>query len=312
MTTPLVSIITPSYNQVRYLETTICSVLEQEYPRLEYLIVDGASTDGSVDIIQRYADKLTWWVSEPDKGQADAINKGLLRAQGEIVAWLNSDDYYLPGAIETAVRAFQENEQCGLVFGDVLAVDGQGHTLNLLRYAPRSLADLMSFQIIGQPSVFMRRSVLEQAGLLDLDYHYLLDHHLWIRMAAIAPTHYLPVTLSAARFHSEAKNVAQAAQFGHEAHLIVAWMESDPKLSATYAEHSRRINAGAYVVDAFYLLDGNKAGAALKAYIHAFFIHPKTMLIAWRRVLYALLSILGLRSIGSLYRRARQRMFNHD
>ncbi len=106
---PLVSIITPSYNQVQYLEDTIQSVIQQDYPNIEYIVVDGGSTDGSLEVIERYKNKLAWWVSEPDQGQADAINKGFRKASGEIIAWLNSDDLYLPGAISSAVELFQEN-----------------------------------------------------------------------------------------------------------------------------------------------------------------------------------------------------------
>ena len=111
---PLVSIITPSFNQARFLEATLRSVLEQDYPRIEYLVVDGASSDGSVDIIRRYADQLTWWVSEKDSGQSEAINKGLRRARGEFIGWLNSDDIYLPGAVAAAVQIFQSHPRAGL------------------------------------------------------------------------------------------------------------------------------------------------------------------------------------------------------
>jgi len=211
---PLVSIITPSFNQARYLEQTIQSVLGQDHPRIEYIVVDGASTDGSVEIVKKYADKLAWWVSEKDSGQAEAINKGLVRATGEIVAWLNSDDYYLPGTVSAAVKVFDENPDVVLVYGNMLAVDERGNPFNTLTYKQLFLQDLLCFQIIGQPAVFFRRSVLEKAGMLDPTFHFLLDHHLWIRIAGHGKILHVDQTWSAARYHAEAKNRAKAAEFG--------------------------------------------------------------------------------------------------
>jgi glycosyltransferase involved in cell wall biosynthesis len=106
---PLVSVVTPSFNQAAFIEQTLRSVLEQDYPAIEYLVADGASTDGSVEIIQKYADRLAWWVSEKDHGQAEAINKGFTKATGKYIAWVNSDDYYLPGAIRAAVEVLEAN-----------------------------------------------------------------------------------------------------------------------------------------------------------------------------------------------------------
>jgi len=211
---PLVSVITPSFNQAAYLEQTICSVLEQDYSRLEYWVIDGGSTDGSLEIIQKYAHDLAGWVSETDRGQADAINKGFQRASGEIIAWLNSDDIYYPGAVSAAVAAFKSNPHAGLVFSDVDSIDETGKTFNRMCYGDWGLEDLMAFRIIGQAGVFMRRSAFEQVGMLDIDYHFLLDHHLWLRIGLVAALAYVPgEPWAAARFHAAAKNVALAAKF---------------------------------------------------------------------------------------------------
>ena len=127
--TPLVSIVTPSYNQARYLEYTIRSVMEQDYPNIEYIIVDGGSNDGSAEIIRRYSERLAWWVSEKDHGQTDAINKGFAHARGEILAWLNSDDTYEINAVREAVAFLREQPQVGLVYGDANFIDENGHMI---------------------------------------------------------------------------------------------------------------------------------------------------------------------------------------
>jgi glycosyltransferase involved in cell wall biosynthesis len=305
---PLVSIVTPSFNQARYLEAAIQSVLAQEYPRIEYLVVDGASTDGSVEIIRQYQDRLAYWVSARDSGQADAINKGLRRATGKIVAWLNSDDLYLPGAIQTTAEVFEQNPEAGMVFGNVASIDERGQTFNLQTFKPVTLPDLMAFYIISQPAVFMRRSVLEEAGYLDPTYHLLLDHHLWIRMARLAPLVYIPQTLAAARYHPEAKNIARAGAFGAEAFRILEWMHSDPAFASEFAAHRLRIHAGAHRLNAYYLVEAGNNGRGLAAYARAFFNHPLTVLKDWKRVAYAGLGLLGMRRIRDVYIRIRQRL----
>src|SRR5512136_2224736 len=132
---PTVSIITPSFNQAHFIEETIRSVLAQDYPNLEYIIVDGGSTDGSVEIIQKYAGHLAWWVSEKDKGHADALNKGFAHARGDILAWLNSDDTYYPGAVAEAVTYLQSHPETGMVYGDADLTDNAGHVIG--RFASR-------------------------------------------------------------------------------------------------------------------------------------------------------------------------------
>jgi glycosyltransferase involved in cell wall biosynthesis len=298
--------VTPSYNQAAYLEQTLNSVLGQDYPRLKYLVVDGASSDGSLEIIRKYADKLSWWVSEPDRGQAEAINKGLRRARGEIVAWLNSDDFYLPGAIQLAVQVFREHPEAGLVYGDTLSVDEKSEPIYLAHYTQWSLADLLAFNILGQPAVFLRRDVLEEAGYLDPSYHFLLDHQLWLRMAALAPMVYTPRRLAAGRYHAAAKNVARAAEFGREAYRILEWAASQPQIAPVLAANRRRAWAGAHRFNARYLLDGDQTWAALKSYGRSLSAHAPTALVEWKRILFAFLSLLGFGGVRAAYYRRRQ------
>jgi hypothetical protein len=308
MAFPRVSIITPSFNQAGFLEQTLRSVLTQGYPDLEYIVVDGGSTDGSREIIERYAGQLAGWVSEPDRGQADAINKGFARATGEIVAWLNSDDLYQPGAIAGAVAAFAANPQAGMVFSDVLAIDGAGKPTNLMRYGDWGLDELMTFHIIGQPGVFLRRSALAQAGGLDLDYQFLLDHQLWLRVAQCAPILHVRAVWAAGRFHADAKNVAQAARFGQEAYAIATWMQTQPGLQERCRRLDRQILAGAHRMNARYLLDGGQSAPAFKAYWKSIAAYPPVGLSEAHRMLYAGLSVAGLGGLKPLYLRLRRRL----
>jgi GT2 family glycosyltransferase len=306
----LVSIITPSYNQASYLEQTLRSVLGQDYPDIEYIVIDGASTDGSVEIIRKYADRLAYWVSEKDHGQAGAINKGFARAHGEIVAWLNSDDYYLPGAVAAAVKVFDENPEVALVYADMLAVDAQGQTTNELKYQQLSLEDLLCFQIIGQPAVFMRRSALEKTGGLDSTFHFLLDHLLWIRIAQQGKLIHVDQTWAAARYHAEAKNRAKAAEFGREAFRILETVAQDGNLAPALAKVNRRARASAHRVDARYLLDGGQPAAALSAWTRALFIHPPTALKRMNIFVSALLNLLGLGALREVILQRREKRYH--
>ena len=302
-----ISIVTPSFNQADYLEQTIRSVLDQNYADVEYLIADGASTDGSVVIIKEHSEHLAWWVSEMDAGQADAINKGFSRATGEIIAWLNSDDYYLPETLVTVAKLFAANPNAGIIYGDVLSVDGAGNPINVQKFSQYSVEDLMQFKIISQPGVFMRRSVLEQAGYLDQSYHFLLDHQLWLRVAQLAPIIYVPQTLAVARYHDDAKNIAHAEKFGAEAFKILAWMETQPMLRSLLKENRKKVLAGAHHLDAFYLVEAGKMRQGLAAYGRAFLNHPPTALKSWKRILYAFLSLLGFRRVRELYVNRRKK-----
>ncbi|MBU2610111.1 MAG: glycosyltransferase [Chloroflexi bacterium] len=304
---PLVSIVTPSYNQAQFLEATLCSVLEQDYPNIEYLVIDGASTDGSLEIIRRYADQLAWWTSEKDSGQSEAVNKGLQRARGEIVGWLNSDDVYLPGAVSAAVAAFQSHPEAGLVYGDALAIDAEGKPFNLMRARQYTLADLLAFNIICQPAAFMRRSVLEDVDYLDPAYQLLMDNLLWMRMAQKAALVYVPQTWAAARYHEQAKNRTRGAAYGREAKVLIDDLKSRPAFAEIIASNENRIMAGVNRFDAFYLTDAGQPRAALRAYGRAFRLHPATALGDWKHILLALLTLLGLKKFRVWYDRVRSR-----
>jgi glycosyltransferase involved in cell wall biosynthesis len=298
---PLVSIITPSFNQARFLEQTIQSVLSQTYAKIEYAVVDGKSTDGSLEIIRKYAKKLTWFVSEKDRGQADAINKGFKKANGELIAWLNSDDLYLPGAVEAAVKVFTKHPNAAIVHADVLAGDAEGRILNKITYKNWGLLDLMRFKIIGQPAVFMRKSMLDKAGYLDLNYHLLLDHQLWLRLGQKGEIVYVHEPWAMARFHENAKNTAQAAQFGDEAKRIVEWMPSQPALREEYRKNENAIKSGAFRISARYYLDADLPRKAFSEYWKSLSLHPGTALQEWHRIFYSLLATLGLSKLKRIY-----------
>ena len=205
---PLVSIITPSFNQSLFLEQTILSVLEQDYPNVEYLIADGGSSDGSLEIIQRYADRLAWWVSEPDHGQTDAINKGFAQASGEILAWLNSDDTYLPGAISQAVDALQRHPAAGMVYGDANLIDENGGIIGKFPARQTDYRRLRQGYVhIPQQASFFRASLWKQVGPLDPTFYFAMDYDLWVRLAHNSQLLYLPQTWANFRLHGGGKSV---------------------------------------------------------------------------------------------------------
>jgi len=191
-------------------------------------------------------------------------------------------------------------------------VDERGQTFNTLRYRQLTLEDLLSFQIIGQPAVFMRRAAFEKAGRLDLSFHFLLDHHLWIRIAAQGRILHIPQTWAAARYHAKAKNRAHAAAFGREAFRILDWAKTDERLAPLLSpiSHHARARAAAHRVDARYLLDGGQPAASLAAWTRALFIHPPTALARLNLLGSALLNLLGLECVHAIILKIRRIKIN--
>lgn len=209
---PKISIVTPSYNKGHFLEVCITSILDQDYPNLEYIIIDGGSTDQSVDIIKKYEKWITFWSSEPDEGQSDAINKGFRMTTGDIVAWLNADDFYLPGAFATVAEAYQSNPLASFYFGDGLRVDEAGQPKNGFFPGGRVLFNrtvlLFCLNYILQPSAFINRLHLVKINYLDPSLHYVMDADLWIRLSEVAPPMPISSRLAASREYKATKTLS--------------------------------------------------------------------------------------------------------
>jgi len=206
---PIVSIVTPSFNHRKFIRETIESVLCQTYPAVEYIIIDGGSQDGSDSVIEEYSDKLAFYVSEPDKGQTDAINKGFAQATGKYLAWINSDDTLLPGAVEEAVSFLDDNPDVGLVYGDANYIDKDSHIIGKFPAAQTSLTQLRRGYVhIPQQASFFRKDIWDRVGPLDPDFYFAMDYDLWVRIAQIAKVRYLPGLWANFRLHEDAKTVA--------------------------------------------------------------------------------------------------------
>jgi glycosyltransferase involved in cell wall biosynthesis len=204
----LVSIVTPSYNQARYIEATIQSVLSQDYPHIEYIIVDGGSSDGTLEIIKKYEKKIAWWVSEKDQGQTDAINKGFGRARGELLAWINSDDTYQPGAVSVAVKFLAEHPKVGMVYGDCNFINESGQIIGKFNSAQTNYRLLrQGFVHIPQQTMFFRANLWKQVGPLDASFYFAMDYDLWTRIAARTEIQYVPQTWANFRLHTSGKTI---------------------------------------------------------------------------------------------------------
>lgn len=212
MTCPRITIVTPSFNQGRYLESTICSILDQEYSNLEYFVIDGGSTDHSVDIISKYEKHINYWVSEKDGGQSEAINKGFVRATGDFISWINSDDMLQPGILSKIPSYFDKGD-VGLIFGKSISFgDGVIEKTSCCYFDDLS-ARTLSCVAFPQPASFFRRKILEEQGFLDESLHFGMDYDFFARIALNYEIKPINEIVSRNRYHRESKSIAKTFNF---------------------------------------------------------------------------------------------------
>jgi len=209
-----ITIVTPVFNSAKTIERTINSVLNQSYKNIEYIIIDGGSTDGTVDMIKKYEDKISYWVSEKDAGQADAINKGFKKATGDIVAWLNGDDEYLPDIFNEVVKIFESNKNLALVYGNCYAIFEDGTIKENIPPTKLNYKKMINFgNFINQPSSFYNRKIVEEVGYLDDKYNYWMEYDLFIKLLKNGKGFYLNKFLSnfyiSAEQKSDFKNIVE-------------------------------------------------------------------------------------------------------
>jgi len=244
---PRISVVTPSYNQGEFIEETIRSVLLQGYYNLEYIIIDGGSTDQSVDMIKKYEPWLTHWVTEPDRGQAQAINKGFKRATGEIVAWINSDDVYFPGVLAIVAKFFSQKHTSDIIYGDCVFVDKEGKLVRKNRASNFDMKSFLGKQAIPQPSMFIKKLTLSQVGYLDEKLNYAFDRKFWL-IAGINRNNtltYARKIFSKYRLHGKSKGVSEKHKMDIEISKMVLEIlnkKNIPAMSEKDKEKAKRFH----------------------------------------------------------------------
>jgi glycosyltransferase involved in cell wall biosynthesis len=256
MNPPRITVVTPSYNQARFIERTLQSVIHQEYPNLEFIVIDGGSTDGSVGIIQRYASHLAYWVSEADHGQTDALVKGFSRATGDILCYLCSDDLHEQWTLWEVAQFFMSHPQAEVVYGDSIWIDVEDRPIKPKKEHPFNwFIFVYDHDFVPQPSTFWRRSLYEKAGGLDPAFQLAMDSDLWIRFAEVAPLYHVRRVWSRMRLYPEQKNQRLRAQSNQEDLVIrrrygiahePAWSRTTKKIVAKGLRVGWKVATGCY------------------------------------------------------------------
>jgi glycosyltransferase involved in cell wall biosynthesis len=282
---PLVSVVTPSYNKGTFIEETILSVKNQTYPNIEHIVVDGGSTDGTADILRKYSDSIVW-ISEPDKGQSDAINKGWRMAKGEILAYLNADDTYMPWAVEVAVNYLAEHPGAGMVHGNCNIINEYGEVVGPYVQPRFDFVELLcGWCMIAQPAAFLRRQVIDDVGYLDVNLHMAMDYDLWIRIGSEFEIRYIPRLLANFRMCPGTKSVDSGHAFASDHLYILDRLFSDPELPKEFKRLERRAYAGAHFMHGIHHASRRELREALRNGAAAVRLHPLHVLGATRQVI---------------------------
>ncbi|HYW73539.1 MAG TPA: glycosyltransferase family 2 protein [Pyrinomonadaceae bacterium] len=277
---PLVSIVTPTYNQAAFLPETIETVLAQDYPRIEHIVIDDGSTDNTREILSSYGDRFIW-ESHANRGQTPTINKGWQRSRGDIITWLNSDDTYLPGAVSKAVAYFQEHPDVDIVYGDTLLTEADGTPIERMIAPEFSYRALVAncHNPIPQPSAFIRRRVMEDIGLLDPHYYYFMDWDFWLRAGIRHSFAYFPELLSTYRLHEESKTVAQAVKAAPELEYMYRKFFATPDLPAEIRRLEKESMMNMFFTTGGYYLNGGDRKAARRMARKALQARPATVVL---------------------------------
>jgi glycosyltransferase involved in cell wall biosynthesis len=306
---PKISIVTPSYNQGQFIEETIRSVLLQGYPDLEYVIIDGGSSDNTVEIIRKYEPWLTYWISEKDRGQSHAINKGWKKATGEILAWINSDDTYAPGCFLRVAGAFLSNSSGSVIYGDCNIVDGQGLFIRPCPAEEFQLENLICNKwFIPQQSTFIRREVVDAVGRLREDLHLVMDWEYWLRIALKKKViRYIPVQLANFRIWEEAKTSSYSVRSALEKFAVLDHYFGQEHVLLQIKRFKKRAYSN---VHRFASVACNGDGQRRQTLVHLLkAIHFRPALLTDKVVIKLLFKVLAILIVGERLNKKRKDLF---
>ena len=272
---PLVSIATPSFNQAEYIEETIISVLEQDYHNIEHIIVDGGSTDGTLEILEQYGGKIRW-ISEPDNGQAEALNKGFRMANGQIIGWLNADDLYKPYAVKVAVSELLKHPDVALVHGAGQYIDASGNVIMTRKGGDFGLEKLIGIDTIMSISAFFRREVIGKVGYLDETLNYVMDWEYWVRiaMAGLKMRYIQGPVLALSREHEDSKTIQNKELFWEERFKVFKKIFSSSETPNEIKRMEKQAYSGVFASSAYFYLRYGQLKKAFLALLKAIRFWP--------------------------------------